>query len=62
MKAFFQAVGIILISIMLIIGTIILIYLSYVLAIGLTVGFLVYVVYTLLSTNSSTPSNSQSEV
>lgn len=60
MKAFFQAVGTVLSGLVILLATIILLYLSYIIAIGLVIGFLVYVVYTLISTSSETQSDSQS--
>ena len=62
MKAFFQAVGMVLLAVVMLIATVVLLYLSYVLAIGLVICFLVYTVYTMLSTSSETPSDSQSAV
>ena len=62
MKAFLQAVGTVLTGLVLLLATIVLLYLSYVLVIGLVIGFLIYVVYTVLSTSSSTPTDSQAAV
>lgn len=60
MKALFQAIGTVVTGLIVLLATIILLYLSYIIAIGLVIGFLIYVVYTLISTSSETLSDSQS--
>lgn len=55
MYAFFQSVGIVLTVIVLALVTIAILYLSYILAIGILIASLVYITYSLLTIPKSDP-------